>query len=320
MRKIIGFVLLALGAALLAIGVVATTWAPGQVKKTPVDVNTTTRLDGTAAKFDAVTGALGEARPIGITSLTRTDSEASNDSVAVFVAQQCVVFTDAGDVPDCGTAGTAGGAGDDRVVSIGVDRFATDRVSALAVDEEGYIPAQFMTKQHDGIVNKFPFDTEQKSYPYWDSLTGQAWPAEFVDVEDMQGLETYHFRVTIDRVAVAEVAEKTPGFYGNVADIWVEPATGAIVRQAQDQQRYLESGDQVLDLQADFTDDQINTSVADTKDSVKQLDTILKTAPLVGFIGGGLLLVAGAFLVLSTRKKDDDTTSEHIKKPVPAGI
>ncbi len=320
MRKIIGFVLLALAAALLAIGVVATVWAPGQVKKTPVDINTTTRLEGTAAKYDAETGALGEARPVGITSLTRTDSEASDDSVAVFVAQQCVVFTDDGDVPDCGTTDAAGENGDDRVVSIGVDRFATDRVSALAVDEEGYVPEPFRTTQHDGIVNKFPFDTEKKAYPYWDSLTGQAWPAEFVEVEDVQGLETYHFRVSIDRVE-AEVAEGTSGRYSNVADIWVEPATGAIVRQTQDQQRYLESGDQVLDLQADFTDDQLDTSVAATRDSVKQLDTILKTAPLVGFIGGALLLVAGAFLVLSTRrKKNDYTTSGHIREPVSADI
>ena len=49
--------------------------------------------------------------------------------------------------------------------------------------------------------------------------------------------------------------------------IWVEPKTGAIQNQSQDQQRYLEDGTQVLNLQAEFTPEQIKKSAADTKDT-----------------------------------------------------
>ena len=45
--------------------------------------------------------------------------------------------------------------------------------------------------------------------------------------------------------------------------IYVEPRTGAILNQTDDQQRYLESGDKVLDLQLAFTDAQVEKSVDD---------------------------------------------------------
>jgi hypothetical protein len=299
MRKIVGFVLLALGAALLAVGIVTTAWAPGVVKKTPLDVDTTTYLDGTAARLGA------EERPVRITSVTRTDSEASDDATAVFVAVQCVVFTDEGDVPDCGdtteeTDNVTGDEGDERVLSITIDKFATDRVSALAVDEEGYVPEDSRGDQHDGIVNKFPFDAEKKTYDYWDGLTAQSWPAEFVAEEDVEGLATYHYQVQIESDD-AEVIEGETGGYTNTVDIWVEPKTGGIVQQSQQQTRSLD-GTEVLSLSAQFTDEQVTTSVEEAEDNIARLELVTKTLPLVGFIGGIVLLLAGAAVVLLGRR------------------
>lgn len=317
MRKTVGFVLLALGAALLAVGIVTTAWAPGVVKQTPLDVDTTTRLEGEAMRLG------DEVRPIRITSVTRTDSETSDDDNAVFVAVQCVVFTDQGDVPDCGDqskptdqVGGATEGGDPRVLTIAIDKFVTDRVSAQAVGEDGYIPEVDRVDQHEGIVNKFPFDSEQKAYPYWDALTATTWPAEFIGKEDVKGLATYHYQVKIESDD-AEVIPDATGGYTNTIDIFVEPETGAIVQQVQDQTRTLD-GQEVLTLKAAFTDDQVQTSVDDSVGSLAKLHLITRTMPLVGFIGGVLLLLVGAAMVLTGRRKPDSDmeTGSNPREPV----
>src|SRR3712207_3385762 len=61
--RILGRVLLGLGAFLLIAAILCTAWAPDQVKKTPLDVDTTTFLEGEAAKLDTATGEF-EKRPI----------------------------------------------------------------------------------------------------------------------------------------------------------------------------------------------------------------------------------------------------------------
>ena len=120
MRKIIGWVLLGLGAFLLVTGLLATVWAPGQVERTPLDTDSTTRLSGNADKLNPATGEL-EAIDVKATSITKADSKRSDDNVIVFVNTTCLVI-DEGDVPDCVD-------GDDgRLVSATEDVFATDRL------------------------------------------------------------------------------------------------------------------------------------------------------------------------------------------------
>src|SRR6478736_4367534 len=57
-RKVFGLVLLGLGAFLLVMGMMGAFWAPGVVKKTPLDIDQTTLLDGTVKKLVPATGAL----------------------------------------------------------------------------------------------------------------------------------------------------------------------------------------------------------------------------------------------------------------------
>ena len=63
-------------------------------------------------------------------------------------------------------------------MTAGTDRFATDRVTAVAVNDEKYVGVG--AEPHEGLVNKFPFDVEQKTYPIWDGLLGRAVEATFV--------------------------------------------------------------------------------------------------------------------------------------------
>ena len=304
MRKILGPVLLGLGAFLLVAGVLAVTWAPGVAKRTPIDVDNTTYLEGQAAKLDVESGELVE-NPIYVLSITQTDTDASTDDTAVWVSKACVV------VDECQDPQVCLDGEDPLLISASIDVFATDRFSALAVNDAGGLPDD--AEPHEGLVNKWPFDAEQKTYPYWDSLVGDTVDAVYDRSEVVEGLDTYVYRVEITDAEI-EIAEGVPGTYDDVKEIWVEPRTGAIVNQTDDQQRYLEDGDQVLDLQIAFTEDQVKKSVADTEDSLSTLNLITKIVPLVGFIGGAVCLLAGIFLLIRGRK-----SQATVREPEMAG-
>jgi len=49
---------------------------------------------------------------------------------------------------------------------------------------------------HEGLVNKFPFEVEQKTYPFWDGVVGRAVDATFQGEEEVDGLPTYKFQGT----------------------------------------------------------------------------------------------------------------------------
>lgn len=299
-RKVFGFVLLGLGAFLLVAGVIATTWAPGVVKQTPLDVEQFTSLDGDVSKLDGATGELVD-NPVKVQSITKTDSEASSDDTVVWVQTSCVVI-DIDDAPDCVD-------GDDpRLVSATTDVFATDRVTAEAVETFDGLPADAVP--HQGLVNKWPFDAEKKNYEYWDGTTGQAWPAVYDRTDSILGVDVYVYVVTIADAEI-EIAEGTPGTYDQVIEIWVEPKTGAIQQQTQDQQRYLEDGTQVLDLNIGFTEEQQEAFADDAKANMLLLDVITLWVPVVGFVGGGLCLVAGAALLLTARRSGGSSSTEE---------
>ena len=292
-RKWFGVVLLGLGAFLLVAGVLAATWAPGVVKKTPLDVNQLTHLDGTVKKLDPATGALDE-QPVKVQSITQADSDASTDDVVVWVQTTCVVI-DINDAPDCVD-------GDDpRLVDASTDAFATDRVTAEAIPDFSGLPEGSVP--HEGLVNKWPFDAEKKTYDYWDGTVGHAVPAVYDRTEDVLGVECYVYTIDI-KDAPIQIAEGIDGTYDNHVEIYVEPKTGAIQQQTQDQQRYLDDGTQVLDLKIGFTDEQLQQFKDDADANMLLLSLVTFWMPVIGFVGGGLCLLAGILLMLSARRRN----------------
>ncbi len=301
-RKWFGFVLLGVGGFLLVAGLLAQVWAPGMVKKTPLNVDQVTHLDGTVRKLDPATGEFpADPTPVKVESITKTDSKASDADIVSWVQTTCVVM-DINDAPDCVD-------GDDpRLVDASTDVFATDRVSALAVNDTDYLPAD--ATPHDGLMNKWPFDAEKKTYPMWDGTAGHAVDATFVRTDSLAGVDCYVYEVTITDAPI-EIAEGIDGTYDNKIEIWVEPKTGAIQQQTQDQQRYLTDGTQVLDLKIGFTDEQIQQFADDARTNIRMLDTMTVWMPIVGFVGGALCLLAGFALLLTVRRgRRDDVSIE----------
>lgn len=294
MRKIIGWVLLALGAFLLVIGLMASFWAPGQVKRTPLDTDSVTRLAGTADKLNPASGEV-ESLDVKATSITKADSKRSDDSVIVFVNTLCLVI-DEGDVPDCVDADDP----EKRLITASTDVFATDRSTAEAVNGE-YLPAG--AEEKEGLINKWPFDAEKKDYPYWDGLLGAPVDAVYDSTETLEGLETYKYHVVVDEQS-AEVVDGVQGVYSQDKYLWIDPVTGSIIKQSQQELRTLENGDVLLDLDLAFTDEQVSDNVESAKDSGGTIKLVTSTVPLIGFIGGALALLAGAYLVFAGRKEE----------------
>lgn len=295
MQKKIGLVLLGVGAFLLVVGILCTTWAPGVVKKTPLDTESVSYLTGTADKLNPKTGDV-ESLDVQVKSDTRTDADKSDDDVVSWITRTCAVIVepDAEETPDCVDDK------DPRHITASVDIFASDRYTAIAVNDEKYLTEDASLRE--GVINKFPFDTEQKDYDYWDGMLGRTVEAKFEDAEDIDGLETYRFNIDVPETE-AEVVKGIDGLYSMDKTIWIEPRTGSVIKQAQHETRTTEEGDTLLDMEIEFTDESVENSVEDSKANVRSLDLVTKVLPLIGFIGGAIALIAGAALVIVGRRK-----------------
>lgn len=282
MRKTIGAVCAFLGMFLVIVAVLAQTWAAGQLKKTPLDVDSVTRLSGDAVQY---TEAGINPFQVKATSTTKADSEKSDDDVVVFKTSTCLV-KDTNDVGDCVSAEDPL----NRLLSAGFDDFAVDRHTAEAVNDPKYLPED--AEEHHGLVNKWPFDTEKKDYTYW--IGPETATAVYDRTEEVQGLETYVFKVTAEPAPI-QIAEGLDGTYAENTELWIEPITGQIVDQVSEQIRT--ANDQpFLDLNISFTDEQVKENVDDIGGDADLLTLATKTVPIIGYAVGIPLLLIGLAL------------------------
>jgi hypothetical protein len=292
-RTKVGYGLVFVGAFLLILAIMAQVYATDRVLKTPLDVDNVNRLSGTAT----LGGPDGEESfPVKVTSITKVDSEKSDDDVVVWKNSSCVV-RDEGDVGDCVSNDDPEG----RLLTASTDDFATDRYTAIAVNDPKYLPSA--AEPHEGIINKWPFHSEKKDYPYWSGTLGKTVTAAYDRTEKVLDLETYVYKVEIENEPL-EVADGVDGYYNDTIEIFVEPFTGAIVDQRSDQSRTTTSGDLVLALDIAFTEDQVKSSVDDANSNTFKLGLLTDVIPLVGYIVGiPLLLIGLALLILQRRER-----------------
>ncbi len=92
MRRVVGLVLLGLFGFLLVVGLFAQFYAPGQVKKTPLDVNTLTTLSGSGSYLGSENG------PVSVWQRT-TNAKGSTSDVVVMQNFTCVMKDPDGTAP-----------------------------------------------------------------------------------------------------------------------------------------------------------------------------------------------------------------------------
>lgn len=295
MRKILAWALIALGAFLVVAAVVAQTWAPGQVERTPLDTDNTTYLSGSAMKADPADDYELEPLDVLAFSTNQADANASDEDVVAWVSTLCLVV-DEGDPTGCVDEDDPQG----RLISAETDVFATDRHTGMTVMDDQYLPAD--ATEQEGLQNKWPFNAEKKTYPVWDGLAGEAVDATYEGTEDIDGLETYHYVANVDVTGV-EVIEGVPGHYVATTDYFIEPRTGTIIDQVVHQEREADGIGPILELDLSFTDDQVQKNVDDTKDNLSTLELIEDTVPLVGYPVGVAAVVVGVLLLVLGRRK-----------------
>jgi Porin PorA len=285
------------GGFLVATALLAWIYLPGEVKKTPLNVDTVTQLEGTAQ--------LGEDTfPVRAESITRADSAKSDGDVISFVNSSCLI-RDEGDPPGC----VSNDDPQNRLINASTDHFATDRTTAIAVNDPKYLPAD--AEPHEGLVNKWPFDSEKKDYPYWDGTIGKTVTAAYDGTTTVKGLDVYRYVAKVPPTPV-ELAAGLQGTYATTQTIYVEPRTGAIVNQRNQQERVGEDGKNFLTVDVSFTDDEIAQSVDDAKSNIFKLDLVTRIVPLVALIIGVPLLLAGLALTFrGGRKETGDRVPEH---------
>jgi Porin PorA len=133
-----------------------------------------------------------------------------------------------------------------------IERVAFDAHTAEAVNCCGeYLEEEEGTRvplEHQGLLVKFPFDTQKKTYDFWDGSLKKTVPIEYVDTETIEGMETYKFEQTIPPTEIGErevpaslLGESGDGnltaqsMYANVRTLWVEPNTGVIINRSETQ-------------------------------------------------------------------------------------
>ena len=302
MRKILAPALIGLGSFLVVVAVIAQVWAPAQIERTPLDTDNTTYLSGTAQVAGGDDLKL-QGSPVLAFSVNRVDAEASDDDVAVWSSSLCVV-RDQGGIDGCVAADDPDG----RLISAESEFFATDRHTALTVDNGDYLPAG--TPQQDGLQNKWPFGAEKKTYPVWDGMVGAAVDAKYTGTKKFDGLETYVYRAEVSTSGI-EVISGVMGSYTQDTDYYIEPRTGAIISQVVHQVRVANGVGKILDLDLAFTGDQVQTNVDDARDNISSLRLIEDIVPVVGYVGGAIALVAGLVLLIRrSRAQSPDRTQD----------
>jgi hypothetical protein len=215
-----------------------------------------------------------------------------------------------------------------EVISKSSTELALDRKSAEAITDW---PGQWIdesgtpdrTIKYTDLTYKFPFGTKQRDYRIFDTDLRSAPEAKYIGVEQINGVEVYHFRQVIEDVAITIdptslnllLATFAPGvtsgevYYRNTREVWVDPVTGSFIKVREQQHKELRptSGPTTVLLDADFvyTDETIENSAATARTNGRLLKLVTLYAPIgLGILT--LLLIAGGVALARGRRGSDD--------------
>lgn len=326
MRRIIGFVLIGLGVFAVALGLMLRLYAYPRLAKAPLDPKAVSVAtgDGITALVILDNGGVPQPKILSNLSLTATRTVIGD------LSQPEV--TDGGNVASwIETVQTVDQDGNlvkaterqlclDRHTNEAVDA-CQDRHVIANTDPETYQKITEPSVVQPGVSLKFPFDTEKRGYPFYDLTVRSAPDAKFDGEEEIDGLNTYRFIQDIPPTKIEP--RKVPGnlvgkpevplvdadlYYQNKRTIWVEPATGQVIKGQEVQHQELVQqgqspgqGTVVLDGTLTFNDETVAKNVNDAKENRGKL-WLLTVLPIILWIAGTLLIIAGIALLLLRRR------------------
>ena len=321
MRRTAGGILVVLGALLLGVGILAKPYLYDRLAVVPLDQDSISVSTGTgvnAIRAHLVDGESRIDKLIGVSVVsTRTikgipgvvDDVGVTDSDAFWqtsVQSQAEVdgelvdlsYSDAGVSFDRRTGESTNCCG--------------DYASAGDLTD----PSRVEPRTYAGQYFKFPFDTKQQDYSWYDTALQRAEAIKFVREDEVDGTRVYVFRQalgpeTIDTLEIpaslfgsAEAGNVLADLvYSNTRTLWVEPVTGVLLDGSEDVSATYEAEgfDPVARTVGTigFSEDTVAKNVAKWGPTAKLLSFVQNWLTLVGVAVGVVLLGLGGFLLLS---------------------
>jgi hypothetical protein len=325
MRRIVSYVLIGLGVFALALGLLLRFYAYPKLAKIPLDIDNTSVAQGSG--ITALVIAEVDDVP---TPEIRTDLSLTSTTHVTGDLTEPQVVED-GDVAAWVEATKTVDDASGILVDASLRELCLDRHSAEAVAcESQYISVQEGERittdpnkvQQPGLNFKFPFDTEKRSYQYYDLSLRTTREARFDGEDTVKGLDVYRFvaengptKVDSQEVPGSLVGEddqpsvRADRYYSNTRTMWVEPATGALIAvEDKGEQELLLPGQNpgegttVYAGTMRLNDKTVNANVQEAQDNTGRL-SLLTVWPTVLWILGGVLIVVGLLMLLLPRRR-----------------
>lgn len=327
-----------LGAALLIAALLLSTYTKGKISKIPLDIDATLVSEGTGTAFDPAS-LLGERFVI-------------NEDVPVVQQKQMTVESPSNaDVVTLQVGTTLKRSDqqkDNGLLLAMVDTVTVNRQSALAESSEtnpgGSVqkpraiedenPPTSIALPHEGLAYRFPFDTEKKTYPFFDPIAQNAYDANYAGEEDVNGLTAYKFTQNVGFDADGKLVEpvKFASLYDDDADsqatatarlwglggdpeesitmtryyaaqrtFWVDPVSGTIVKQTDRGYQYyareaLKPEVTFVDYTVTTNEETVESQVAVAQDERDRVSLWGRILPITFTALGLVLLIGGALL------------------------
>ena len=338
MLRITAYGIIGLGAALLIAALLLSTYTSGKIKKIPLDIDETLVSDGTGTALDP-SSLLGEKFvvdknvPLVSQQQITVESPANADVVTLQV----------------GTSVRRSDKQQDNGLLLAmVDTVTVNRSTALAVSDDTHPggsvqkprtiedtkPPTNIALPHEGLAYRFPFNTEKKTYPYFDPIAQKAFDANYDGQEDVNGLTTYRFTQNIgydadgnlvDPIKYASLYDKDedgevtaraelwglPGppeepvtmtrFYAAQRTFWVDAVTGVIVKSTEHANHYY-ARDPVrpemalADYKVTSSEQTVESRVASARDERDRVGLWSRVLP-ISFTAAGLVALVGGVLL-----------------------
>jgi hypothetical protein len=292
LRKNLGIVLIGVGVFALCLAIGLRFWAVPRAEKTPLDLNIKLVATGDAQILNAATGDLESTR-LQATRRVRSDSAASDSKVVVAQETLCIVKI-IDNPPECVDAYDSL----HRLLSVTTDRFAADRKTAESVNNPKYhenVDGDTKVK-HVGVTYKWPFNSEKKTYQFFDPNVRRPAPAKYVGTEKLEGLKVYKYEA-VQPAVEHDIAAGIPGTYADTRTVWIHPLTGVIVKGVEHQTLNLASGDTALETTLTFDDASIKYQAKQAKDGASKIELLGTILPVVAGLLGLLALAFGIRLI-----------------------
>jgi hypothetical protein len=301
MSRVVGSVLIAIGAFLVVLAPLTRFQVAPALIAAKADQYGISNLRATGAQYFSIAEGRVLTADLAITVTTRGDVKEATDDRVVWDE-----FTAVTDVTN------------NQPIDFTERRSAFDKRSGVGLNCCGVSIDKEPVKL-EGQIYKWPFDVEKKSYQVFNSTAGKAFEAKFVGEEQVGGLTVYKFEQQVPetktetRTAPAawfgmgdEGDVQLDRYYSGTNTYWIEPVTGAPVRQEQIRNEVLRSQDGVerakaLVAHAKMTDETVKQLTDSAAESKRQITLIRTTIPLVLLIVGLAVLGVGAFVVIRRR-------------------